>query len=163
MLHRLLMIIALTGLVWPTLADTIISGKDYRVVDGDTITLSGYKIRLIGIDAPERQQQCQRDDGSNWACGKAATALLTELLDASDVGVSCIIEGKDKYSRLLGVCYAGSVDSGVDVQRALVQVGLVVAEYDPRYRADEKRAKSEKRGLWAGQFVRPKKWRMINR
>jgi len=30
------------------------------IVDGDTITISGNKIRLNGIDTPEQNQTCRR-------------------------------------------------------------------------------------------------------
>ena len=57
-------------LVWlaaqPAFAVTL-SGTA-RAVDGDTLDLSGERVRLIGIDAPELDQSCQRD-GQGWACG----------------------------------------------------------------------------------------------
>ena len=37
----------------------IISGIA-KVVDGDTIKIGKNKIRLLGIDAPEKKQQCQK-------------------------------------------------------------------------------------------------------
>ncbi len=46
------------------------------VIDGDTLTVAGQRIRLYGIDAPEFHQLCQRD-GEPWRCGQAATVALT--------------------------------------------------------------------------------------
>ena len=154
---------ALSALGCTAQADTVVSGRHYRVVDGDTIHIGEHKIRLLGIDAPEREQECRGANGGTWACGRGATAMLRNLLEGSAAGVSCVIEGEDRYRRLLGVCYAGSAGTGIDVQRALVRAGLAVAEYDARYRADESRAKSEKRGLWAGEFKRPRDWRAERR
>ena len=37
----------------------IISGIA-KVIDGDTIKIGKNKIRLLGIDAPEKKQQCQK-------------------------------------------------------------------------------------------------------
>src|SRR5262245_58713704 len=37
--------------------------------DGDTITLKGERIRLVGIDAPEYNQTCAKD-GATYACGR---------------------------------------------------------------------------------------------
>ena len=45
------------------------------IVDGDTITISGNKIRLSGIDAPEKDQTC-RKAGITWRCGYEATETL---------------------------------------------------------------------------------------
>ncbi|MEO2183179.1 MAG: hypothetical protein ABGY43_12845 [bacterium] len=38
------------------------------ISDGDTITISGMKVRLNGIDTPERNQTC-RKAGVTWKCG----------------------------------------------------------------------------------------------
>ena len=42
------------------------------IVDGDTITISGNKIRLNGIDTPEQNQTCKRA-GVTWRCGYEIT------------------------------------------------------------------------------------------
>ena len=165
---RVFIIAALSALAWTANADTVapgkvVAGERYKIVDGDTLRVAGYIIRLVGIDAPEWNQPCRDENGGIWACGRAAMAMLQNLLDASPTGVSCVIEGEDRYKRQLGVCYAGAAGVGTDVQRELVRAGLAVAEYDPRYRADEKRAESGKRGLWAGEFKRPKDWRADKR
>ena len=56
-------------LSWPVHAD--ISGRA-RVIDGDTIEVSGSRIRLHGIDAPESAQTC-------LAGGKRGGAAGTQL------------------------------------------------------------------------------------
>ena len=38
------------------------------IVDGDTISISGNKIRLSGIDTPEKNQTC-RKASVTWRCG----------------------------------------------------------------------------------------------
>ena len=53
------------------------------VVDGDTIDMSGTRIRLIGIDAPESAQSCTDADGRPWLCGRAATRALKDPLGGS--------------------------------------------------------------------------------
>jgi hypothetical protein len=45
-----------------------IIGKAW-VIDGDTIEISGTRIRLEGIDAPESNQTCTDPKGKTWPCG----------------------------------------------------------------------------------------------
>ena len=45
------------------------------VSDGDSLVISGTRIRLIGLDAPEGRQYCTRS-GRQWACGEAAARAL---------------------------------------------------------------------------------------
>lgn len=144
-------------------AEQVISGQQFRVVDGDTVHIGSSKIRLLGIDAPERRQMCAGAGGAPWACGQMATAFLSGLLETSATGVACAINGQDKYKRLLGTCYAGSVEGGIDVQRALIRGGFAVAEYADTYRQDEEDARAGRRGIWAGVFLRPKDWRRKQR
>ena len=44
------------------------------IVDGDTIAISGMKIRLSGIDTPERKQTCKKA-GVTWKCGYEGTEI----------------------------------------------------------------------------------------
>ncbi|XDZ65093.1 thermonuclease family protein [Alphaproteobacteria bacterium LSUCC0684] len=141
----------------------VLISEKIRIVDGDTITLDGKKIRLLGIDAPELQQQCQDAEGNPWHCGARARDMLVGMLAAAPSPVSCRITGQDRYKRLLGRCYAGSEDAGLDVQRALVRSGLAVAEYTRDYLTEEDQAQTGKLGLWAGKFDRPKDWRQSRR
>ena len=41
-----------------------------RVIDGHTITIGDTRIRLWGIDAPEREQTCQGKDSDIYECGE---------------------------------------------------------------------------------------------
>ena len=45
------------------------------ISDGDTITISGMKVRLNGIDTPERNQTCKKANVT-WKCGYEATETL---------------------------------------------------------------------------------------
>src|SRR5690606_21447043 len=78
-----------------------------RVLDGDTIVVSGKRIRLEGIDAPEGRQPCFVNSRA-WACGTASTAELRRLIGSSPVG--CVPTGRDRYGRTLARCHVRETD-----------------------------------------------------
>jgi endonuclease YncB( thermonuclease family) len=133
---------------------------DVRAVDGDTLHAGSQRIRLIGIDAPEKAQVCRDARGQGYACGTAATERLAALVAAGPV--ACVAHGHDRYGRTLAVCSAGGV---ADVGGALVREGLAVAfmDRDGRYSAAESAARDEGLGLWRGAFERPADWRRRHR
>lgn len=85
------LLFGLSGLVF---ADVLV-GQVVGVSDGDTITLldankTQHKIRLAGIDAPEKAQ----------AFGQASKKSLSDLVYRKQVAVYW--EKKDRYQRTLG-------------------------------------------------------------
>lgn len=54
------------------------------VLDGDTLRAADETVRLIGIDAPEKEQTCEHD-GRAWPCGQQATAVLRARVAGRDV------------------------------------------------------------------------------
>ena len=124
------------------------------VIDGDTIVLEGKRIRLFGIDAPEKSQPCQVQEAA-VACGIIArNALIGFVVGAT---VRCDREDVDRYGRDVSRCYA----DGYDLSAGMVRVGLAVAyrQYSLSYVSDEENAKRLKRGMWKGAFVMPWDWR----
>lgn len=120
------------------------------VLDGDTIMLSGQKIRLEGIDAPEFGQTCSGKTG-NYPCGREAKKQLAILTKSGPV--ECSGWQNDKYGRFLGTCMAGIVE----VNRQMVNSGWAVSY--GAYFAEEVAAKKGGKGVWQGAFVRPSDWR----
>ncbi|MDG2434910.1 MAG: thermonuclease family protein [Gammaproteobacteria bacterium] len=134
-----------------------------KVIDGDTITINGTKIRFSGIDAPEshfygQTQYCQKPNGKIWACGKKATKKLRELIDGNEV--RCTDEGRDKYDRTLSICYA----NGLDLQSEMVKSGMAIAylKYSRRYENEMVEAMTNRVGIWSGNFLDPEDWRREN-
>lgn len=121
------------------------------IVDGDTLTIAGTRIRLRGIDAFERGQTCRRAGGASYDCGARATATLAGLVGGRPV--SCEGRERDRYGRLLAVCTA----SGRDLNAAMVSAGWAVAY--GAYDAAEFRARAAGAGAWAGTFDQPAQWR----
>jgi endonuclease YncB( thermonuclease family) len=144
-----------------TLADDLPWSLGGRVVvtavsDGDTIRSGQLRIRLHGIDAPERQQHCTTPEGARWACGNAAWDALKTLV-ASVAALDCQITDVDRYGRLIMRCFAGEVDVGARLVRA--GMALAYRRYADDYIADEEAARAARLGLWAGQFDAPWEWR----
>lgn len=125
-----------------------------RVIDGDTLAIGAEHVRLFGIDAPERDQTCDRD-GRPWDCGRDATRALTALVGKGRL--VCEVQDRDRYGRAVSVCAA----DGTDLAEALVEQGAAVAyrRYSLRYVAAETRARARRLGVWSGQMVLPETYR----
>lgn len=122
-----------------------------RVIDGDTLEISGERVRLFGIDAPERDQRCTDAAGRPWACGARATEALRDLTKGR--AVRCSGEEQDRYGRLVARCAV----AGRDLGAAMVRDGMAFAyrRYSLDYVAEEGQAKAAKRGIWAGTAENP--------
>ena len=57
-----------------------IEGK-IKVIDGDTIKMDGTRIRLFGIDAPEKNQICVNKNSESYNCGSISTKILKNMLE----------------------------------------------------------------------------------
>ena len=145
MVARLLLcalaLLALVGCATP------LAGRVVGVTDGDTITVldsrnSQYKIRLGGIDAPEKAQPF----------GQQAKAFLSELVFGRQVKVET---GKqDRYGRTVGKVFVDERDANL----AMVDAGLAwhykayANEQSPKdrllYADAEREARMAQRGLW---------------
>jgi len=74
-----------------------------RVVDGDTIDVTiqlgfgvwmhGQRIRLYGINAPEKRTKK----------GKEVKALVTEMIEGKEIVLRTLKDKKGKYGRWLGI------------------------------------------------------------
>ena len=78
------------------------------VTDGDTIKKGPIKIRLHGIDAPETRQTCTNSNKELYLCGKKSTAFLKSLVKNKEV--KCEGKDKDRYGRIIGICYADEIN-----------------------------------------------------
>ena len=136
---------------WPVRAE--VSGWA-EVIDGDTIVVAGTRIRLFGIDAPERGQSC-REGGELWICGGLAGVRLEERI--SGRRVVCEEKDRDRYGRIVAVCRA----DGEDLNAWMVSEGWALSyrRYSEAYVDEEARAKAARAGVWRGNHVPPWDWR----
>lgn len=126
-----------------------------RVLDGDSLEMSGVRIRLAGIDAPEWDQTCLDSNGRPWACGRAAARELKRHISGNRL--TCQSDGLDKYRRILAICSAAD---GSDINAWMVRQGWAVAFGDiGDYRSEQHEAEAARRGMWAGSFLSPAQWR----
>ena len=135
----------------PALAD--VNGPA-RVIDGDSLEIQGERIRLHGIDAPESRQLC-RLNGKPWQCGKDAANALADKIARRPV--TCKDLGRDRYKRIIARCTVAGEDMGA----WMVQQGWALAyrRYSLDYTDMEADAQAARRGIWAGEFVKPWEWR----
>jgi endonuclease YncB( thermonuclease family) len=93
--------------VWAKSFDGLVVG----VADGDTLTVLDatqhtHRIRLAGIDAPERRQ----------AFGDRSTRVLSDLVFGKTVSIE--FEKVDRFGRIVGKVRLGEVDAGLEMVRA---------------------------------------------
>ncbi len=152
------MVIALLCILAPVLspiawAETY-QGRAVGVSDGDTITVldasdTQHKVRLSGIDAPEKSQpfgQRSKQSLSDLVFGKVVTVESTK---------------RDRYGREVGKVLAG----GLDVNLEQVRRGLAwhykayereqPAEDRTTYSAAEQEARVARIGLWTDPVPLP--------
>ena len=123
------------------------------VTDGDTVKVSTsegkLKIRLQGIDAPEKDQRY----------GRTSTRKLKGLLTST---IYLDVDGKDRYGRTIATLYR---DDGVNINAAMVCGGHAwwykrYARFDSELRDCQRDARAASLGLWAAaEPVAPWEWR----
>ena len=131
-----------------------------RVTDGDTIVVQQgdkeEKIRLCGLDAPERSQPL----------GDQSTAFLQQLLNEADGQVGIVPVERDRYGRLVAEVFVlGSPEKLV--QEELLKAGM--AYVYPQYvddcwngtvmRSAEAIGQEQKVGVWSGDYQKPWEFR----
>ncbi len=125
-----------------------------RIIDGDTLSIDGKRIRLHGIDAPENKQYCTKD-GNSWHCGRKATEALSRMVSGNMI--ECVWDKRDRYKRLIAICYLEDLNLNAN----MVKEGWALAyiRYSDDYVEQEQKAQKEFQGIWAGEFVPPWDWR----
>ena len=137
-----------------------------KVVDGDTIKINSKKIRLYGIDAPEKKQKCKKiyltisfmSFTKDYMCGEVSTQKLIKKINKQKL--NCNILDVDRYKRLIGECFKRNIN----LNSWMVSNGYAVAyrKYSKKYVLDEINAKNNKLGIWQGKFEMPWDYRRKN-
>jgi endonuclease YncB( thermonuclease family) len=142
-------------------------GDEIQVVDGDTLWVGIFQIRLFGIDAVEPKQPCEFKEQPKAYCHQKATAFLSVL--AEDPQFRCEFHVKDgdnkpwiNHGRYVATCYTGEVE----VNREMVRSGWAFAAEKAtgdQYKALESIAKSQMRGVHRTEVKHPAEWRRLDR
>jgi micrococcal nuclease len=148
------------ALMMPIAQADIISGTP-TVIDGDTYRYkSGIKIRLFGVDTPEKNQRCEMN-GACYPCGQEAQKFVQSFIGRSEL--ACELTGDKTYDRYVATCSVG----GKDLGETLIAAGwgfpyrgfLKKHRLEAPYLAAEKSAQKKKLGLNRGRFIAPADWR----
>ena len=151
-----ILVAAVVSLGFAPLDAAEVAGRP-RIVDGDTIAFGAEVIRLHGIDAPEKGQNCRDASGGDYRCGEEATKALADLIGGGDI--LCSGGERGHYGRLIAICRRGDLE----INRAMVASGWALARYSSDYAAEERDASQAHRGLWAGSFQAPREFRRAGR
>lgn len=133
--------------------------KVTKISDGDTITVvntqgSKLKLRFCGIDAPEKSQPL----------GKDATKYLRKLITESDYKVMISQIERDRYGRIVAEIFT-LLDDGNEkfLNEEMVRAGF--SYHYKKYSVNcpnriaienaEAIAKSNKVGVWGGEYEKP--------
>ena len=129
--------------------------KVSKITDGDTFYVmtknsEKFKIRLIGINAPESYNVGKKFRKEYF--GKEAKVFATNLLKNKKVKLTFDVQKTDRYGRILAYAY---LENGVFLNQYLVENGFaVVATFPPNvkfvevFTKAEKSARNKKLGLW---------------
>lgn len=133
-----------------------VQGRCVGVSDGDTVTLlvgrKEEKVRLFGIDAPEKAQPFglrAKQYASSLVFGRQVT------LERSDT---------DRYGRTVGKVFVNGRSLNEEMLRAGLAWHYAAYSHDPGFAMLERRARLERRGLWADPIpVPPWEFRRVKR
>lgn len=145
-------LVLMLALAAPVPAVSEIAGRA-AVVDGDTLDVSGNRIRLHGIDAPERSASCRNASRGDWECGLWAQYEAERRYQGAEV--SCRDLGERTHGRVVAQCF----HDGRDISHDLIRAGVV--QVCPRFALEhahsrpyidaEKEAAIAARGIFDGE------------
>ncbi len=141
----------------PEIKTSATSGLVVRLADGDTFTLlvagnKQLKVRLYGVDAPERQQDF----------GNVSRSKMQELTTGHTISIE--VKDTDRYGRTVGIAHR---DDGLNLNEEMLRSGLAwhYKAFDKNQKWDqlEQEARSKKLGLWSRPSPTPPwQWRKAN-
>ncbi len=128
-----------------------IQGKVVKIADGDTVTVlmnnRQYKIRLAGIDAPEKGQPYSQKSREYLAAMVAGERVSVKVIN------------KDKYGRYVGKIQTDNIK---DVNGEMLKAGLAwhyrYFDKSTEYAEYEEQARQQNLGLWQDKAKQIPPW-----
>lgn len=142
---------------FPSIVNSQLRGRVTGITDGDTFTIldstkNQIKIRLHGIDCPERNQPYSN----------TSKKYLSELIYLKEVSI--LTSGTDRYGRIIGITMLGKLV----INEKMISAGLAwhYKKYDNRssWAKLEEEARTKRIGLWKDESpVPPWEWRKLKK
>jgi len=129
-------------------AGDLVVGRVVSIADGDTLTVLDetdrqHRIRLFGIDAPEKAQPFGKQSKKNLADKVFGATVHVDVVDV------------DRYGREVGRIYLGV--RFINLEQVRDGYAWRYTEYDRHHEFDaaEAQARRQRRGLWAAPHPVP--------
>jgi len=117
-----------------------VEGRVISITDGDTFNLrigeKNFRVRLHGVDAPERGQAYgtkARDFLADGIAGKTVTLVVRDI---------------DRYGRMIAEVFTGTTNWNLELLRAGFAWHYTQYDKSAAYAAAEQTARQLRRGLW---------------
>ena len=142
MKNKVLSLLLLLQSCQPAIPQKLEEVRITRVVSGQTLELKGRRVRLVGIDAPDLQQQ-------PW--GRAAKEQLQAMISSKPVLLEFDVQNQDQRGRRLAYVW----QDGELLNEKLVAQGYALAiPRDPNHKYDQRLSRAQEaarlmgKGIW---------------
>lgn len=146
------MVYFLTALLFPLSLSFAIDGAVKAVIDGDTLVVDNQKVRLLGINTPEKAHHGKKAEPGADLATQTLKNLLQQAHPKATIKLELDENKKDRYGRTLAHAY---LPDGTWLNKALIQAGVAHVYSFPDNQKHitellnaEEQARKNKVGMW---------------
>ena len=153
----LLITVVLGGVFYvPSVVSAEVITGSASVIDAGHLKINDQKIRLYGIEAPDKGHACLRES-KPWKCGAEASRTLEKQIEGKTVSCEPVPTSTSTNPVVAKCSY-----DGTDLATLMVREGWAVD--DPKqsqgaFAEPQKEAKRARRGIWATESDNPEEVR----